>query len=89
MLYRRAFYRRRKPQRLFKIAVSDLHLLIRDSADARTVLATAGNGQSVALNIDLDLLSRNARQLNLNDPTIGRLINVRRRVPKLTRSDVL
>jgi hypothetical protein len=45
--------------------------------------------EHVSLDIDLDVLDRHARQLDLYDPTVGRLIDVGRRVPELPGLELL
>lgn len=78
----------RESQRFFKIAVSYLHLLVRNARGAGLVLSTACDVENVALNIDLDVFRRHAGQLNLDDPTVRSLVNIRRRIPKLAASHV-
>lgn len=86
---RRVIDRSGKPQRLFKVAVRDLHLLVRDACGAAAVLSTTAYIKDIALNIDLDVLSRNAGELYLDDPAFGRLIDIRRGIPKLSAPHVL
>ena len=84
-----AFDRRREIQRFLEVAVRDLHLLIRNARGARPVFAAAGNVEHISSNIDLDVLGRNASQLDLYDPTVRRLIDIRRRIPKLPATNIL
>src|SRR5438445_7471266 len=86
MLDRCIVDRSRESQGLFKIAVCDLHLLVRNAVGTRTVLAAAGYIKRVALDRDLYLLGRDARKLNLYNPTIRRLIDVSGRIPQMARN---
>ena len=85
MIKLNAVDRRRERKRLLKPAIRYLHLVIRHAGHARPVLSTPGDIQLVALNFYLDVLSGNARKLDLYDPAGVGLINISGREPKRSR----
>ena len=85
MIKLNAVDRRRERKGFLKPAIRYLHLMIRHAGNARPVLSTPSNIQLVALDFDLDILCRDPRKLDLNDPAVVGLINVGGRQPKLPR----
>ncbi len=89
MLDRRSVNWCGETESFFKTAVRYLHLLIRHASGTRAILPAAGDVQSVVLNFDLDLLGADAREFDLDDPAVRSLIDIGRRIPKLSAADIL
>src|SRR4051794_20473119 len=77
--------RRRKLDRLFKTAVGDFHLMVGAAFANVRVFATAANAEQGAADFDLKLLHTDARKVHFYDPTFGRTIDVRGRIPETAR----
>jgi hypothetical protein len=67
---------------LFKPAVSDLELVMRDPFSAYTVAAQSANPQHPALERDLNISGPNTSEINFHDPTIVGAIHIRCRDPQ-------
>src|SRR6266446_285574 len=74
-----------KLNHLFKAAVSNFELIMRHSLAADAVASRATNAQHACVNRDLDVLRSNAREVNFNDPTVARAIDIGRRTPQASR----
>src|SRR5690349_6899924 len=68
--------RSRKLDRLFKTAVSDLHLVVNKAFTKMRIAATATDAQDSVANFHLQLVRTNAGQIDLHHPAVARLINV-------------
>src|SRR5687767_9879489 len=80
--------RRWKLQRFLEPAIRDLHLVIRHSDRARSVFSATDDVKNIPLYVDLDVLDRHPRELDLYDPAVGGLINVGCGVPELPRANI-
>ena len=53
------------------------------------IFSAADNGQIISLNIDLHVFGGDAGKLNFYDPAFVRLVNIGRRIPKLSGTEIL
>jgi len=82
---RRVLNRTRKLNHLFKPAVSNLELVMRNSFATYAVASQATDAQQAAVDRDLDILGPDARQINLHDPAIPRAVHIGGRTPQTSR----
>src|SRR5689334_12234020 len=77
-----SFDRSGKLNRLFEAAVSDLHLVVNETLTVMRVAPAAADAQHRVADFKLQLVRTDARQINLDDPTVFRLIDVGGRIPQ-------
>src|SRR5258708_1393873 len=81
----RVFDRAGELNHLFKTAVGNLELVMRDPFTASTVAARSAEAQDRAVEGNLDISRLDARQIDFHDPSIFGAVHVGRRTPQTSR----
>jgi hypothetical protein len=74
---RRAFDGAREAQRLLETAVGDFELMITDALTEKSVAPTTRNTERLILNYYFKVVGAHPRQINLHNPSVRSLINIR------------
>src|SRR5436190_7847454 len=79
------FDRPGEPNHLFKTAVSNFQLIVRDAFAAGTVTPRAADAQQIAIDNHVNVCRFDACQIDFHDPTFWRAIDISRRTPQAPR----
>lgn len=81
MCQRCFFDRARELDRLFKLAVCNLHLLVGKTLPVKRIAPATSNPQEWAVQLQLQIVGANAREIYLDHPPVFTSIDVGGRVP--------